>query len=303
MTFSNLETFAGRPVADFTADTDFDFAGNVPRLRVEYDAEETAVDLLGALLATGYADQLPALVIGAWSSELYESPSDAMVEALVAAAGQLTSLRALFLGDIAFEENEVSWIHQSDLSALWQAFPRLEVLGVRGSNGLSLGQIQHNHLRELILETGGLPKEVLAELAQSSLPALEHLELYLGDSGYGWDGTIDDLRPILSGSLFPQLKYLGLRNSEIADEVAKATAESPLVSRIETLDLSLGTLGDEGAEALLAAPAIKRLKRLDLQHHYISAPVMERLKKLGPAVNLGDVQEEDDYGRYVSVGE
>jgi hypothetical protein len=303
VTFSNLDNFVGRPVADFAADQDFDFSANVPRLRVEYDSEDTAVDLLSALLATGNADQLEALVIGAWSGELYDDPPDAIIEALFAAADQLTSLRALFIGDIAGEENEVSWIHQSDLSAIWQAFPRLEVLSIRGSNGLSLGQIKHNHLRGLTLETGGLPKDVLAELAQSSLPALEHLELYLGDSGYGWDGTIADLQPLLSGDLFPKLKYLGLRNSEIADEVAQAAAAAPIVARLETLDLSLGTLGDEGAEALLAAPAIKRLRKLDLHHHYISTSVMERLKKLGPEVDLSEVESEGDYGRYVSVGE
>ena len=303
MTFSNLETFAGRPVADFTADGDFDFEANVPRLRVEFEAEDSAVDLLTALLATGKADQLTALSIGAWSGELYDDPPVEIVEALVAAADQLTSLRALFIADIAGEENEVSWIHQTDLSAIWQAFPRLEILGIRGSNGLSLGQIKHNHLRELTLETGGLPKGVLTELAQASLPALEHLEIYLGTENYGWDGTIDDVQPFLSGELFPKLKYLGLRDSDIADEVAKAAAVAPIISRLETLDLSLGTMGDEGAEALLASPAIKKLKRLDLHHHYCTEEVIERLQKLGPEVDLSDVEDEGRYGRYVSVGE
>jgi hypothetical protein len=302
VSFSNLETFAGRPVADFAADQDFDFQAQVPRLRVEYDSEVTAVDLLGALLAAGSADQIAALVIGAWSGELYDTPPDEVIEALVAASDQLASLQALFVGDISMEENEVSWIHQSDLSALWQAFPRLEVLGIRGSNGLSLGQVKHNHLRELTIECGGLPKDVLAELSKASLPSLEHLELYLGDSGYGWDGTVADLAPLLSGKLFPKLKYLGLRNSEIADEVAKAAAAAPIVERIETLDLSLGTLGDEGAEALLAA--IKKLRRLDLHHHYItSADLISRLSNLGLDVDLSEVQTEGDYGRYVSVGE
>ena len=201
--FSNLETFAGRPVADFAAGEPFDFSAAVPRLRVEYDSDETAVDLLGQLLAGGEADRVPALVIGAWSGELYDHSPAEIVEALVAAADQLPSLRALFIGDIASEENEVSWIHQSDLSALWQAFPRLEVLGIRGSNDLSLGQIRHNHLRELTIECGGLPREVLHQLAAASLPALEHLELYLGTGNYGWDGTIDDVRPLLTGQLFP----------------------------------------------------------------------------------------------------
>lgn len=301
--FSNLENLAGRPIADFAPDQEFDFARQVPRLRVDYDSEHTAVDLLTALLATGQADQLTALSIGAWASELFETEPDAIVEALVAAADQLSSLRALFIGDIAYEENEVSWIQQSDLSALWQAFPRLEILGIRGSNGLTLGKIKHNHLRELILENGGLPRSVLSEIAQASLPALERLEIYLGTSRYGWDGTIEDVQPLLTGSLFPKLKYLGLRDSDIADEVAKAVADSPLVARLESLDLSLGTLGDEGGAALLASPNIKRLKWLDLHHHYLSDEVSQRMVKLGPEVDVEEAQGDDDGRRYVSVGE
>lgn len=303
MVFSNLDNFAGRPIADYAPDQDFDFATHVPRLRVEYDSDTTAVDLLTSLLASGQADQLTSLAIGAWSGELYDTPPDAIVEALVAAADQLTSLRALFIGDIAYEETEVSWIHQSDLSAIWQAFPRLEILGIRGSNGLTLGKIKHNHLRELILENGGLPKHVLAEITQSSLPALERLEIYLGTNYYGWDGTIDDVKPLLSGSLFPKLKYLGLRDSDMADDVAKAVADSPLVARIESLDLSLGTMGDEGGEALLASPIIKRLKWLDLHHHYMSPEVSERFQTLGPEVDVSDVKEGDDEDRYTAVGE
>jgi hypothetical protein len=177
------------------------------------------------------------------------------------------------------------------------------VLGIRGSNGLSLGKLHHNHLRELTIECGGLPKTVLAELAAASLPVLEHLELYLGTEDYGWDGTVADLAPLLSGTQFPKLKHLGLRDSHIADEVAKAVAASPLLGRIEVLDLSLGTLGDEGAEALLAAPAIKRLKRLDLRHHYMTAAVAKRMSQLGIEVDVSEQQDEGEYGRYVSVGE
>jgi hypothetical protein len=303
VSFSNLDTFAGRPVADFVPGEPFDFAASVPRLRVEYDSDQTAVDLLASLLASGQADRLTALVIGAWSGELYDTPPDAVVESLIVAADQLASLRALFVGDISMEENEVSWIHQSDLSALWQAFPRLEVLGIRGSNGLSLGKIKHNHLRALTVECGGLPKDVLAQIAASSLPALEHLELYLGTGDYGWDGAIADVKPLLSGNLFPQLKYLGLRDSEIADEVAQAVVASPLLARIETLDLSLGTLGDPGGEALLAAPATKKLKKLDLHYHFISPAVARRFAQLGIDVDLSDEHGEGDDDRYVSVGE
>jgi hypothetical protein len=111
------------------------------------------------------------------------------------------------------------------------------------------------------------------------------------------------VKPLLTGKLFPKLKYLGLRDSVIGDEVAKAAAASPLVGRIDSLDLSLGTLGDEGGEALLASPAVKKLKWLNLRYHYMSPAMMERLAKLGPEVDVSELQSESEYGRYVSVGE
>jgi hypothetical protein len=301
--FGNLETFAGLPVVDFDAESPRNWTTAVPRLRVEYDSDHTAVDLLGELMATEGADRMPALVIGAWSGELYESTPTEILDALVSAADRLPNLRALFLGDIAQEENEVSWIHQTDISTVWQAFPRLELFGIRGSNGLKLGRVQHNHLKHLTIESGGLSKSVLAELAAASLPALEHLELYLGTEDYGWDGSIDDVAPLLAADRFPRLKYLGLRDSEIADAVAQAVVKSPIVDKLEVLDLSLGTLGDEGAEALLTAPAVKKLKRLDLHHHYMSDAMMARVKQLGIDVDVSEQESEGEYGRYVSVGE
>lgn len=300
---SHLTTFAGHPVRDFEPGGGWDAAtGEIPRLRVDYDSETTSVDLFRELLQTSQADDLQGLVLGAWASEMYEASPAENVEALVAAADQLPNLKAIFLGDITYEENEISWIQQTDISAIWDAFPRLEAFGVRGSNGLSLGNLRHNHLKQLVIQCGGLPRTVLAELSRASLPALESLELYLGDSGYGWDGAVDDLAPILSGKLFPRLKHLGLCDSEIADDVAKAVAASPILAQLESLDLSLGTLGDEGAKALLAAPGIKKLKRLNLAHHYLSDEVSAELQQLGIEVDLSDPQGDDDE-RYVAVGE
>src|SRR5213078_4159611 len=48
----------------------------------------------------------------------------------------------------------------------------------------------------------------------------------------------------------------------------------PILSRLDSLDLSLGTLNDDGGKALLGNPALKRLKRLDLHRHYLSKQTM-----------------------------
>ncbi len=276
---------------------------SIPRLAVDYDSEHSIVDLLSQVLQDPKADQLTGLVIGAWHSEMFESAPDELVEALIASAPQLPNLKSLFFGDIISEECEVSWIVHSDLSPLWEAFPKLEVLKIRGASGLSLGNIVHRRLKSLTLECGGLDREVLASICSASLPELEYLQIYLGSSEYGWNGDLDDLSPLVSGERFPKLKYLGLCDSEIEDEIAVAIASSPILDRLETLDLSQGTLGDVGALALLEAPSIGKLKKIDLHHHYISDGLQAQLRSLVVEVDLRDPQSGNEGHRYVAVGE
>src|SRR5262249_44728682 len=98
-----------------------------------------------------------------------------------------------------------------------------------------------------------------------------------------------------------------LRDSQIADEIAAALVQAPILKRLEVLDLSLGTLSDEGAEALLRAPDLRSLKKLDIHHHYCSLEVVARLEALGIEVDASDRQEphvfQGEESRYVAVSE
>jgi hypothetical protein len=124
---------------------------------------------------------------------------------------------------------------QSDVSPLFAAYPQLEDFCVRGAVGLSLGSLKHDRLKSLNIQSGGLGANVIREVAAAELPELEHLELWLGEENYGGNATVADIAPILDGALFPKLKYLGLRDSEIADEIAGAVASAPVVERIRVL--------------------------------------------------------------------
>jgi hypothetical protein len=221
------------------------------------------------------------------------------IQALVDARTKLPGLRGVFLGDIISEENEISWINQSDISPLLTAYPQLEHLAVRGGTGLVLGKLSHARLKSLVIQTGGLPRTVLVDLAQAHLPALEHLELWLGTDNYGWDGTVADLQPLLDRGRFPALRRLGLCNSEVQDDVAATIAGAPIVEQLEILDLSLGNLTDAGAEPLLGNPALAKLKKLDLHHHYLSEEMEARLRAAFPNVDVSDRQEPDEYGEDV----
>nr|CAA9241311.1 FIG074102: hypothetical protein [uncultured Armatimonadetes bacterium] len=308
--YENETEFAGKRVADWDPGTGIqDPETTIYRLRLDWDDEDEAwTDRFAAYLNDPRAAETTGLVVGAWDTDDSDASSEPIVEALVSARDRLPNLSAIYLGDIVSEENEISWIQQSDVSPLFDAYPNLTHFRVRGGTGLSLGTPRHANLRSLIIESGGLPANVLHEVAAAEFPALEHLEIWLGTESYGAEATVEDLAPILDGSRWPNLRYLGLRDSDLSDQIAAALAGAPVLERLETLDLSLGTLGDEGAAALAANPAVARLKKLDIHYHYVSEAMVEKLKTLGIAeVDADEPQKPDTYGggshRYVAVGE
>ena len=312
--YQHVTEFAGQPVTEWESESGIqDPNGTIYRLGISYEETEEGqqwIDKFAAFLDDPASGQVTGLVIGDWgilNSSDPESNSRLVVEALVAARARLPHLTAIFFGDIISEECEISWIRQSDVSPIFEAYPALTHFCVRGADGLSLGTLRHAHLKSLVVQSGGLGAGVVREVAAAQLPELEHLELWLGDEQYGGNSTVDDLAPILSGQLFPKLRYLGLRDSEKADEIALAVAQAPIVERIRVLDLSMGTLGDEGAAALLASPAIAKLELLDIHYHFCSEEMMKKLESSSVKVDVSDLQKPDEYKgelyRYVAVGE
>jgi hypothetical protein len=250
-----------------------------------------------------------AMVVGQWGDP--SDDSSAIVRRLVDARHRLTGLQAVFIGDLEMEEAEISWIEQSDVTPVLDAYPLLEEFGVRGGTGLRFPAVRHKHLRTLRFEAGGLPGDVVRGAAASELPALEYLDMWLGVEEYGGDTTVTDLAPILAGGRFPALRHLGLRNSEIQDEIAAAVAAAPVVAQLTSLDLSLGVLTDEGVTALLGGQPLTHLASLDLHHNFVTQPVAERLRAAlepsGVEVDLSEPGEswEDDgvLHRFTAVAE
>jgi hypothetical protein len=310
--YEHATEFAGRPVKEWEPGTRLvDPANNAYRVSLSYDESEGGAsweEKFNALLAEPRSGEVEALVVGVWGD--LTGPlgnSRETVEALAAAAGRLTSLSALFLGDIISEEHEISWIEQTDVSPLFAVYPHLEHFRVRGGNGLRLGTFRHERLKSLVVESGGLDASVVRDITSSQLPSLEHLELWLGDENYGASAEIVDLAPLFTGKLYPKLSSLGLRDSELSDAIAVAVADSPVLERLCVLDLSLGTLSDNGAAAFLSSPAAARLELLDIHHHYCSDEMIEKLGAAGIKVDASDGQKPDQDGdelyRYVAVGE
>ena len=326
MIYEHVAEFAGKPVKDWNpgdaADPQFTY-----RILVDYEDATLWMDKLAAFLETPGAEQATGFIVGNWGEVASGDDSAELVEALTVARDRLPNLTALFMGDLVGEESELSWINQTDVSPLFSAYPRLEHFRIRGGAGLRFGGLHNPHLKTLIVETGGLPVEALQDILNAQLPNLEHLEIWLGEENYGWSGSIDSLKPLLETDLFPKLAYLGLRNSAITDAIAAGLVHAPIMQHVRVLDLSMGTLSDEGATALLQSPHLSRLEKLDLHHHYLSdtmmaqltgnpapdaaaqpplegiAPELARSPGIGIVVDVGDPQHEEEYGRYVAIGE
>ncbi|OOC52537.1 MULTISPECIES: STM4015 family protein [Nocardiopsis] len=289
-----LTEFAGLPVVEFPARgteeeriTRARERGGDPRdpgsvaWRLRYDGEACA-EHVARFLSVVDAERVGALVVGDWDAS--GGGQHEITHLLAEHADALPNLRSVFLGDIDGSECELSWIEQSDLAPLLAAFPRLEELTVRGADGIMGGELglhvpSHDSLRSLTVETGGLPGRVVREVASSGLPALEHLELWLGMMEYGCDAWPSDLEPVLSGEAFPRLTCLGVCNAETVDGWVMALADAPVVRRLEVLDLSLGVLTDRGGQVLVdRAAAFAGLRRLDLHHHYLSEEMEEQVR-------------------------
>lgn len=266
------------------------------KLVVSYDDYEEGLrmeTLLQELAAKQEAATLDSLIIGDWG-QAYENSPQEFKDTLIELAPSFPALKRLFIGDMESEECEVSWIVQTNLAPILQAFPNLTSFIIQGSSELELEPLKHSKLEELMIICGGLPKKVLHSIATAELPELRKLELYLGVEDYGFDGSLEDILPLLEKGRFPKLEYLGLKNSEIQDEIAKAVADAPILDQIQVLDLSEGTLSDEGAEALLASEQIKQLKHLNLSYHYMTDEMMERFNQSGMSVDVSDQQESDE---------
>ncbi|MFJ9695929.1 STM4015 family protein [Kitasatospora sp. NPDC101183] len=318
----HLEQFHGLPVLDFLAALEeAEEKGTAVKLPapaeaawkvgVYYDCERPFAEAWQAFLDTVDTEQVSAVVIGLWAPEEPEGFHEAL-EAIVASAARFPALRALFVGDITYDECEISWIQMCDVTPLLTAFPALTELVVRGSTedwegngGLALQPVRHDALKALRFEAGGLPASVVRSVAGCDFPALERLELWLGVDNYGGDTSIGDLAPFLEGTRFPALRHLGLQNCEYQDAIASSVAHAPVVARLESLSLSMGVLTDQGAAALLEGQPLTHLRSLDLHHHYLTEEMQQRLREALPSVelDLSEPGKPDEQWRYVAVAE
>ncbi len=270
----------------------------------DYEDGKDASTMIEEILNDSELSSLNEIVIGYWGDPCDEGIQpliDGIVESeTVKKQGKFSHIKSLFVGDIDMEDCEVSWITQGNYSGLWAAMPNLLKFGVRGSQDLELGEIVHENLKELDIICGGLGKSVIASIRDAKLPSLESITLYFGIMRYGFDGEIKDIKDFLDKSDFPNLKHLGLEDSEIQDEITEAVFNSKYISQIESLSLANGTLTDKGGQIILdKLKDYPNIKEVNLHHHYLSDDMFCELQKLGSTLNvkicLSEQQEIEEF--------
>ena len=265
----------------------------------EYENGKGPDTMVEDILADPDFAKLDYLVIGSWGSA-YEDGCQEIIDGIVEHADQFSHITKLFIGNMDYEECEVSWIIQGNYSCLWAAMPQLKELTIMGSTDLELGQISHENLESLEIICGGLPEYVVQSIQDAHLPSLKKLILYIGIEDYGFDGNGDTIRRLLDKADFPNLEYLGLADSEIQDEVAEIVLHSRFIDQLHTLDLSMGTLTDKGGALLLEKlPYYGNLKKLDLHYHYLSEEMEQKLAKLPMEVDVSERNKPDSYRGHI----
>ncbi|MCI9501528.1 MAG: cytoplasmic protein [Hungatella sp.] len=261
----------------------------------DYDEGKGPATMVEEILADPEFPQVTQLIIGSWGSAC-EDDCQEILDGIRANKDKFAHVESLFVGDMDYEECEVSWILQGNYSDFWEAMPQLKELTIKGSMDLVLGDIVHQNLEALTIICGGLPVSVIQSIKKAKLPSLKKLVLYIGIENYGFDGNKDTIKALLEESDFPKLEYLGIEDSEIQDELAEVVLESKYMKQLHTLDMANGTLTDKGGELLRGKlPSYPNVKVLDVHYHYMSEEMEEKLKALPIEVDTSESNEPEEY--------
>jgi hypothetical protein len=214
------------------------------------------------------------------------------------------TLRKITFGD---NVDQISWHNTGNLGKMWKAVPNLKTFEIE-SGIFEVGKLDVPGLERAIFITGGLSKSSGKAIASANIPKIKHLEICYGQDNYGGNCTIKEVKPLLDRGDLKNLEYLGLKNSEFSNEIAKAVGGAKIVKGLKTLDLSLGVMTDEGAAHLAAAKdQLKHLQVLDLTRNYLTKKGIALVKDICPKVITANQEQADEDGddvyRYTDIGE
>ncbi|MFT3698903.1 MAG: WGR domain-containing protein [Kofleriaceae bacterium] len=271
--------------------------GYIYRVRLSYDADSTDIEFDGELakVLAEVFEHPSGRYVTELAFQTNGSSYDDDLQALIDVVGKKApaTIRKITFGD---NVDQISWHHTGNLGKMWKAVPGLMVLEVE-TGEFDVGKMVAPNLERAIFVTGGLSKSCGKNIATADIPKVKHLEIYYGTSNYGGECTIKEVKPLLDRTDLKSLEYLGLKNSEFANDIAKAVVNAKIVKQLKVLDLSLGTMTDEGAAALAAGKdALKHLEVLDLTRNYLTKDGLKAVKGICKKVITDKQETADVYG-------
>lgn len=229
------------------------------------------------------------------------APLTGTINAIAAAARP--SLRVLHLGRQVqgglyhAEQRELG-----DMSALWEALPRLEELELLGSRA-TFGNIDAPRLRSFEWGTSRLTAEAATALAKARLPALQHLTLSCATAAQEPEAkAMRALEQLLAREDLPALTHLSLEHATHTDTLIALLATSPVLRRLTSVALVRSDLTDAGVHTILSRrAAFAHLTEFDLQFNHLTTASVEQLQLQFPTgtfslqPTLADEQEDNEH--------
>ncbi len=198
---------------------------------------------------------------------------------------------------------DISWYTVAGMGSLSRGAPDLAELTLYAGDFLDLEELELPRLRSLAIRTGGLRRSRLAALLDRPWPSIDRLELWFGRERYGADIDVPDLRPILDGTAFPNLTWLGLMNAEFTDELCAELDRAKVLPQLAGLSLAMGCLSSNGAPHVIAhSDAYRHLRELDLSKQLLDDQSLESLGRVLPQARL-TAQRGNRHYRYAMIGE
>ncbi|MBA2544557.1 MAG: hypothetical protein H0V17_33245 [Deltaproteobacteria bacterium] len=281
------------------------------------DYEVSVAEALELLLGHPSGALLEELTLATDRSDGFIESTDRDVESAFGAAELALldrhrpyCLRRLTLNDRWSEDEpdyprcfDISWFKLTGMASLSRGVPDLEQLTLIAGDVLQLEELDLPKLRSLAVRTGGLRRSRLEALFTRVRPSVERLELWFGRPDYGADIDVPDLRRILDGTLFPNLRWLGLMNAEFTDELCEVLAYAKLLPQLHGISLALGCMSTRGvAHVVRSRDAYAHLEELDVSRSLLDGDAQARLHAALPRARIG-VQRGNRHMRYACVGE
>jgi hypothetical protein len=181
-------------------------------------------------------------------------------------------------------------VYPIDIRPLLKLFPDLEYLSINGnfhnffsSNNQQLNNFRGDRssgskLKTLIIDDLNVNRTI-SSLYPIDLPELEYFEIWFNDN-QNIIPTVKAIGQILSGKAAPKLKYLGLCNCQMADDLVKALVQTPIIEKLAVLDLKMGAMTDISVKHILDCSNFSNLKLLNVSNNCLSNLAIEQLMKL-----------------------